>query len=92
VLLAVVLVGCTSTARRPPDAASDAALQRVAEVALAVEGVAAGRIEVSVVDGIVELAGVADTADQVRRILRRVAAIEDVRGVVNRLRILPRAP
>lgn len=90
-LLGVALLGvfgCASTMVAPATVHADSGITSVVEASLeANDGVKAGQVEVSTLEGVVYLTGVVDTEDARREAGRVAWRTEGVTGVINELTV-----
>ena len=91
-LLIITLSCCSPATRRTPAGTADEALGAAVRDALAADSRITAVIDLTVHDGIVEAAGAVASVDEARRVLRRIGEVDGVRGLVNRLRVVPHSP
>ncbi len=85
-MLIFAFQSCASLPDATPDVVPDGQLREEVEQLLAADERIPAGLEVRVSEGIVDVAGVVPSTDDVRYILRRVGSVTGVRAVVNRLR------
>lgn len=84
----LVVVGCASTMVAPATTHDDSGITSVVEASLdANDGVKAGQIQVTTLEGTVYLTGVVDTEEARREAGRVVWRTEGVEGVINELTV-----